>query len=224
MIFQNCLKFHSAREITYNNFEISLQIMPITYTNHCFFTFYLHESFVFSNLEARDDKGCTPLHICAVFDRTKIARVLLKHGADANATDNEGSTPLHLASAFCDELVSKESNCNMVSLLLEYKANISLRDSEGSIPLHTAAAFGRKHIVRRLILEGSDVNAVDSNGDTPLHVSAGSGHLKVVLLLVDNGADLFAVDKEGLTAAACAEKFGHKETKQFLEESRYRCL
>ena len=131
---------------------------------------------------------------------------------------------MHLASAFCDELVSKESNCNMVSLLLEYKANISLRDSEGSIPLHTAAAFGRYRAVRRLILEGSDVNAVDSNGDTPLHVSAGSGYLKVVRLLLDNGADLFAVDKEGLTAAACAEKFGHKETKQFLEESSYRCL
>ena len=74
--------------------------------------------------------------------------------------------------------------------------------------------------MRRLILEGSDVNAVDSRGDTPLHVSAGSGHLNVVCLLVDNGADLFAVDKEGLTAAACAEKFGHKETRQFLEERR----
>ena len=55
-------------------------------------------------------------------------------------------------------------------------------------------------------------------------MSAGSGHLKVVRLLLDNGADLLAVDKEGLTAAACAEKFSHTETKQFLEESRYRYL
>ena len=37
MIFQNCLKFHSptAREITYNNFEISRVVfMPNITTNH----------------------------------------------------------------------------------------------------------------------------------------------------------------------------------------------
>ena len=37
MIFQNCLKFHclTAREITYNNFEISLVVfMPNVTTNH----------------------------------------------------------------------------------------------------------------------------------------------------------------------------------------------
>ena len=99
----------------------------------------------------------------------------------------------------------------MVSLLLEH----------GSIPLHTAAAFGKTRTVRKLILEGSDVNAVDGRGDTPLHVSAGSGHLNVVRLLLDHGADLFAVDNRGLTAAECDETFGHKKTKQFLEERRY---
>ena len=154
------------------------------------FTFYLLENFVFSDLEARD---------------------------------NEGSTPLHLASAFGDDLASRDNDCDMVSLLLAHKANITLRDCEGIIPLHTAAAFGKTGMVRRFTLRGSDVNAVDSNEDTPLHVSAGSGHLNVVRLLVDNGADLFAVDKEGLTAAACAEKSGHNQTKQFHEESRYRC-
>ena len=140
------------------------------------FKFYLQENFVFSDLEARDNNGCTPLHLCAVVDRTKIARRLLKHGANADARDNEGSTPLHLASAFGDDLASRDNEGDMVSLLLAHKANITLRDSEGSIPLHTAAAFGKTGMVRRLILRGSDVNAVDSNGDTPLHASAGSGN------------------------------------------------
>ena len=81
--------------------------------------------------------------MCAVFDRTKIARRLLKHGANAHARDNEGSTPLHLSSVFGGDLDSGDGKCDMVSLLLEHNANITLRDSEGSIPLHTAAAFGK---------------------------------------------------------------------------------
>jgi len=97
----------------------------------------------------------------------------------------------------------------MIFLLLKHGANVNLRDSEGSIALHTAAAFGEMRIVRKLILAGSDVNA--------LTVSAGSGHLDVVLL-VDNGADLFVVNKQGLTAAMCAKKFGHKEVEQFLDQ------
>ena len=52
---------------------------------------------------------------------------------------------------------------------------MNLRDSEGGIALHTAAAFGEMRIVRKLILAGSDVNAL-----------AGSGHLDVVRLLVDS--------------------------------------
>lgn len=155
--------------------------------------------------------------MCAVFDRAKPARGLLKLGADANARDNKGSTPLHLASAFGHDSNSGDGESDMVSLLLEHNANITLRDSEGGVPLHTAAAFGKTGMVRRLILKGSDVNAVDNNGNTPLHVAASSGHLNVVRLLLDNGADLFAVNEEGLSAAVCAETFKQEETRQFLK-------
>ena len=74
----------------------------------------LHYIFFCSNLEARDAKGCTPLHICTVFGQRNTTCLLLERGADVEARDNEGSTPPHLASAFSD--------ADMVCLLLKHGA------------------------------------------------------------------------------------------------------
>jgi len=170
--------------------------------------FYVRDFSFCSNIEARDAKGCTPLHLCVVFDQISTACLLLGRGANVDAKDNEGSTPLHLASAFSD--------ADTVHLLITYGGNVKAKDSEGSIALHIAAALGKTNTVHVLIDAGSDVNAPDVNEDTPLQVSAGSGHLEVVCLLLDNGADLSAVDKEGRKLAVCAKLYGHNKVEQCL--------
>ena len=69
----------------------------------------------------------------------------------------------------------------------------------GFTPLMIAAARGHLHIVKYLIDNGADINALSYNDDhvTPLILAAGSGHLDVVRYLVKKGAD---VNKRGSIA------------------------
>ena len=50
-----------------------------------------------SMLHAKDDKGWTLLHHQALAGSTATVKVLLEHGADANARTDQGMTPLQLA-------------------------------------------------------------------------------------------------------------------------------
>ena len=50
-----------------------------------------------ANVNAKGNKGSTPLHQAAMVNDFVIAEVLLKVGANVNAKDNNGFTPLHYA-------------------------------------------------------------------------------------------------------------------------------
>jgi ankyrin repeat protein len=50
-----------------------------------------------AKVNARNAKGCTPLHNAADQGRANIVRLLLDNDADVNAISNEGETPLSLA-------------------------------------------------------------------------------------------------------------------------------
>jgi len=53
-----------------------------------------------ANINARDNKGLTPLHKASQYYSVDIMELLLAHGADVNAKDNHGHTPLHEAIYF----------------------------------------------------------------------------------------------------------------------------
>jgi len=48
-----------------------------------------------ANVNAKNNKGVTPLHIAVLLGAVKIAEMLIKYGAYMNARDDEGNTPLH---------------------------------------------------------------------------------------------------------------------------------
>ncbi len=53
------------------------------------------------DVNARDERGWTPLHRAAAFGRTPgVVTALVEAGAAPNARDRKGRTPLHVAACF----------------------------------------------------------------------------------------------------------------------------
>jgi ankyrin repeat protein len=61
--------------------------------------------------------------------KVETARLLIQHGADANAMDENNKTALHLASA--------EGCAEIVQLLIQHGADVNTRDKRP--PLHLAS-------------------------------------------------------------------------------------
>ena len=49
----------------------------------------------------------------------------------------------------------------------------------GDTPLHSASQWGREGIVRLLLENGADVNAVNQYGQSPLHYACVFGHQNI---------------------------------------------
>ena len=104
---------------------------------------------------SEDSEGWTALHaavqrnavIAITVDLSQMVRLLLKHGANANARDRERRTPLHLVSAQPDLL-------DILRMLLEHGAELDAEDKYGKTPLQFSLDKGH-HEVTRILSEYS---------------------------------------------------------------------
>ncbi len=88
------------------------------------------------DVDAKDNKGWTPLNLAAHIGRTEIGEILIAKGADVNARDERGWTSLYIAA-----LEGRKEN---VELLISAGANINAKSkSRNSTPLDEA--IRRKH-------------------------------------------------------------------------------
>ncbi|MBC6417279.1 MAG: ankyrin repeat domain-containing protein [Rhodospirillales bacterium] len=83
-----------------------------------------------ADLNARIEKGNTPLHLAAVFGNAEAVAALLDAGADPNARGEGGLTPLHAAAA--------HGSAEVVAALLDAGADGSARTARGSFPADLA--------------------------------------------------------------------------------------
>jgi ankyrin repeat protein len=146
-------------------------------------------------------------------------KVLLAHGADANARLHqekptvralnelqfEGATPLALA--------AEVNNLDAIKELVAAGADPNIPTTMGSTPLLLASGAAtdvqRARAVEErdlavgtgkyLVEHGADVNAVGEFGWTPLHAASYQGLTEVIELLVSKGAKLDTKDKLGQT-------------------------
>lgn len=104
--------------------------------------------------------------------------------------------------------------------------------------LQVAAEEGYLAVVKRLLEEKADVNAVasddgrrtalqtgkvefdskDRDGQAPLSLAAGNGHEAVMKLLLEQGAELEAKDSSGQTPLSLAVARGHEAVVKLLLE------
>ena len=143
----------------------------------------------------------TPLLVASRNGHADVARLLLEHGADADARygDNDSNpTPLLLA--------TENGYVEVARILLEYHADTEARAILGWSPLTVASLFVQVEIARALLEHGADVNSKDTSNKTPLYYA----HREVVArLLIEYGADVNAVDIDGRTPLHLASERGN---------------
>ena len=131
----------------------------------------------------------TPLHDAVRFARTKIAKLLLDHGAEVDARAEDGGTALESAAALENE--------EIVRLLLEKGANPNGNPTSSveicDTPLHVAVRTGNRTIVNMMLETGADIEALDKNGDTPLNIAISMKDGNILRLLSQQGGDIDTV-------------------------------
>ena len=140
---------------------------------------------------AADNRGVTPLHWTAQYNRPEQMELLLNYGADrltelADARESRGLTPLHLAIAH-----NHRDMDDIVGMLLSVGSDFdSPRSDNGDTPLHTLAKTDRPRVMLALVASGADMNARHSEtGETPLDVATRLGTLKAAAVLIASGAE-----------------------------------
>lgn len=91
---------------------------------------------------SRNRNANTPLHAALAGRQAETAKLLIRQGADVNATDGSGYTPLHLA--------AHEGNAALVQLFLDAGADPQALTVAGQTPLDMAEAEGHTDVTNLL--------------------------------------------------------------------------
>ncbi len=109
------------------------------------------------DVEARDERGSTPLVLAAYYGKRDVLDALLEAGADPNAADGRGNTPL-MGALFKGETAAAER------LLAEPRTDVNARNGAGQTAAMFAALFGRESLIDGLAERGADFRATDARG------------------------------------------------------------
>lgn len=161
--------------------------------------------------------GATPLMFAVCHGQSRVARVLLKRGANTSLMGCDGSSALHVAARRGDPAMTK--------LLLKSGVHPdSAMPYSGNRALHLAACRGHFEAMTVLIEAGANLNSRLVNGSTPLHEAASQGHVVAIKLLLRAKANPLLLARMGdsddpgqnLVPLDVAAKNGHLEVVQEL--------
>jgi ankyrin repeat protein len=165
-------------------------------------------------VNAKDDRGRTPLFFASMRGHREIAQLLIANGADVNARDAYGDPPLYHATLaghreIVENLVHHGAEINEImeegtplslaiyrghigvaELLIKMGADVNLKMKNGETVLHHAAEMGDRAIIEVLVKAGAEVNARTAYDVTPLHIAAVYGHREAVDGLIESGAEI----------------------------------
>lgn len=96
-----------------------------------------------TNVDEKDSMGCTALSVAAWYGKHRMAKYLIKQGADVNTKDNHGLTPL-LCACECNHY-------NVAKLLLKHGADVEVCDAfNNATPMKHAVYNENKKMIKLL--------------------------------------------------------------------------
>lgn len=171
-----------------------------------------------NEINARNEKGRTPLMEVMATNLRNSVPGLIRRGASVDVQDHRGYYPLHMAvlgqylpavKALVETQVTKEGRKFFVNRVSD-RGFTALHLSVGE---NNSKRIGSEDIVRYLLDQGASVSARDDQGNTPLMIAANShGSETIRKLLIERGADEELVNDEGWTASAIAKKLRKQDS------------
>jgi len=192
-------------------------------------------------LDVATEDGWTCLHdmITHECQFSKVAEVLIRHGANVNTKDLNGDTPLHSALLYHNtdnirilleggadtELVNNigrrpihiASDSESLQLLLDHGARVDAQDRVGNAAIHFAVLSKDRDRVDVLLKAGCDVMVRNRAGSTPLHLVAGD--INIAQMLLSSKADANGLDNAENSPLHLSVRGRHKEVARTLVSS-----
>ena len=174
-----------------------------------------------AEIDIQNELGESPLYfgvksVPANKQTTEIIHELLKLGANPNLKTIYETTPFW-------EVIFRLEDINLMSLMISYGAKIDYAPSDGVTLLHLAASNLNIEIMRKLLENGADPNALDEKKQSPLHSvfqmenedeKSEKSIVGAIEELVKHGANINVQDEKGKTPLHSAiELNGHTITK-----------
>eukprot|EP00111_Clytia_hemisphaerica_P021653 TCONS_00063669-protein len=158
---------------------------------------------------AEEISGSTPLIWSIINSKVKVAKLLLRMGADIHSGSFNEKTAFDWAEANNDSkmlslLQKNEASKTTFKLLpnilrklgIGHGGQKALKSPTDSI--HTAAGRRNNYTLKTLLKENSeDINTKNTKGDSPLHTAIKSHRISTTKFLLVSGADMSVRDEEG---------------------------
>ncbi|KAI8615151.1 ankyrin repeat-containing domain protein [Chytriomyces sp. MP71] len=146
-----------------------------------------------------------PLVIAVQRNARDLIELLIRYGADLNASNMMKATALHIAAT-----VGTRELCE---LLLQNKANTEMYNSSGYTPFLAAVSAQKLENIVAFVENGSNIFALDQlDGNSSLHIlcmnSQNAKTLEIFQILVQAGAQIEATNHDGFTPLAIAVSKG----------------
>lgn len=136
-----------------------------------------------------DSNGNTPLHLLCAKGITFISliKLLLHHGANADAQDKKGQTPLM-------KVIQKRGSLHLAELLIDHSKNINAFNKEGKNVLYQVLesregelTFENRILINALIEAGANIHRI--NGFCALKMAINQKSVETIELLLDTSEE-----------------------------------
>ena len=168
-----------------------------------------------ADVNARDPRGRTPLHVAAFASEDAALQALAEAGADMNALEGQAYDVVTIAAVADDP--------ELMSLAIELGNDPGLITSPyDGTALIAAAHLGHAEVVRRLIAAGAPLDHVNNLHWTAIMEAVvlgdgGKDHLAVLDALLAAGGDRTLADRQGITPLGHAQSRGYTEMVERLK-------